>query len=515
MKNVLAYDGQDHVFAQIRDFQFAFSQPTPKYAQKSADGWRTIPHTLTYRAVRDHLEHRRTIGTLGRWYPSFGILDFDDVPISYVEQTRANLGMDDRNSVLFSSESADSYHLYFRPMAGDKSPTLRYYQKSMHYVAQQYCEVYPQANRVIRLPFGAGQDWVKNGIRRQLDYTDGMAMLMALDGYQLADRWHGEVWDEVDAQASMPQLDRLQAGWKRDGLHYLNAGLEDAGSRYHATMRVIYFYWSQNVTPEVCIESVKKWIKSKNNGYSEDWKKNYRAVYRQIEQLTLWMYQNFAKKYILPDVPQLIDHGYHTQASVRAVVEASGGSLPVIKFALPLVSYCVARGGRGVSVHRDRLVDWGSTANYVRYVERLEQAGLLHRHNHYSVENFAKKIDLQIPKMDVADGISTADDEARAEHDAKRLIMASYTPTEYYHTQRRNKCAIRAINSQIEEIWGEAKPAELQLAKLGTVARIAQYRSQYPLATQEQASSELNIPLRTIKRYWQNESEKSAKSGKK
>jgi hypothetical protein len=66
---------------------------------------------------------RAWVGTLGRWYPEYAIVDFDDVHLEDVEATRKSFGFTDANSFLCRSPSANSYHLLFRPQYREKAPT--------------------------------------------------------------------------------------------------------------------------------------------------------------------------------------------------------------------------------------------------------------------------------------------------------------------------------------------------------------------------------------------------------
>lgn len=497
-----AFLEQDTSYEQILDYQYSFSQPYPSYGIRWQEQWRTVHRTLSWQVTRDHLAHKKIIGSLGRFYPDFGILDFDGVTLDYVERVRASLGLEERNSLLFTSETPDSYHLYFRPMLRDRKPTLDYFQKSMRFVADYYCEVYPQAKRIIRLPFGRGQSYVHNGVIQPIDYQQGLQMCKNMDTYDLSTQGYYEAWEAEDNSLPLPQLDKLQVGWKREGLVYLNTGLTAFHQRLEATKRVIYFFWSQNVAPEICMIETKKWIKNQHHHYSKDWKENYRQVYKQIEQLTSWVYNSFAKRYILPDRPAWTDNGYHTKQSVRASVQASRGSLALLKFALPLVSYCQARGSQQVQVHRDRLVSWGSAKNYLQHLDKLEQSHLLTRHTHYRVQNFAKKITLQLDSTSNQEKIYSQEDNQRAEHDVKKLLVATYNELEYYNTQKQFALPDRTIRAQITEIYGQARPASLAIAKNLTADRIATYRNKNPRASQTQASSDLALSLRTVKNYW-------------
>lgn len=104
------------------------------------------------------MDGRYSVGSLGKWYPQYGNLDFDSRERSFVDDTRGELRFTENNSMLFSTESRDSYRLLFRPEFREKPPTIRLLNSAFkNYCLERQIEIYPQANRCIRLPFGPSQ----------------------------------------------------------------------------------------------------------------------------------------------------------------------------------------------------------------------------------------------------------------------------------------------------------------------------------------------------------------------
>ena len=140
----------------FQDFTSAFVQRVPKYGIKSKKhGWITKNKPLADPAIKAHLAKKYTVGGLSPWYPQFAILDMDDKTMPFVEDIRGELGLDEDNSMLLASESADSYHCLLRPTLDGKPPTRHQLNKAFKTFASfKGIEIYPQINKVVRLPFG-------------------------------------------------------------------------------------------------------------------------------------------------------------------------------------------------------------------------------------------------------------------------------------------------------------------------------------------------------------------------
>lgn len=502
-------------YESILNYQYHFTQPHPHYAHQVDGQWMTIHQPLKHAVARDHIEHRRIIGTLGRWYIEYGIIDVDDASIAKVEAVRASVGLDDSTSVIFTSLSANSYHIYFRPVVGDKLPTISYYRQAMGKLVETElgCELYPHPHRVIRLPFGRGQGYLYRGVVRDINYMDGMVLLGGLEEYDLRRYYHEPDSTDHQLRTEYGIFSEQTQGWREQGLKYYNGGLTDHGTRLEATKRVIYLHWANNIPLDNTIIAVQQWLDAKHHGYSRDYSHNRDKVHEQTEKLTRWIYDHYERRYILPDVPLLLDRGYLTPESVRMTVEASRGSLPLLKFALPLVAYVSIRGGQRVSVHRDRLADMGSATNYQRWIGMLEDASLLSRGTQYSVENYAKRISLTAT-VPTSQMIRDIDDAPRPATTIHEWIPAVYTPEEYYNTQARHGVGRTTILMQIAEIYSDTLKISGKIKKKPSKKDdIVAYLREHPTATQKEVAKALSTSLRTVKTYWS--SAKGAKIVKK
>jgi hypothetical protein len=509
----------------LAQFQYDFTQPTPSYGLQNETGWHTIHQPLGKTMLAKHLGHDFSIGSFGRWYPHWGILDFDDFDLLRVQEIRSELGMNEDNSILFTSVSPNSYHLYFKPTLRGKEMTLNLYARCFLDTKERFqIEVFPQANNVIRLPFGKGQNWVRGCLICPLDYVAGMAKMAALEAFDVQDQPYFAPFRQLpyhDFEESLSLKNAYEdtlfptyaapihfssdqhKGWKSQALGLIHGGLQAYGQRLDAQKKVVYFYWSQNIVPEITVQLVQQWIAAKNNGFSRDFSANPNAVFQQIERLTHWMYGHFEKSYTLPDAAHLIDKGYLTPALVQRVLRASAGRLSVLKFGLALFGYLAPRdvGGNKISVHKERLVEWSSTTNYLNYLQLYKQAGLLKRDERYKMGSYAKGITLLDSGKSGLIGAIMLDSD-RPAHGVHELMPAVYSPYDYAKELSRMGIEKSTIKKQINEIYGESKPAVIRKKKTTTQETIQEYRAKNPKATQTELANLLGFSLRTIKSYW-------------
>ncbi|NIZ41379.1 hypothetical protein, partial [Entomospira entomophila] len=294
----------------------------------------------------------------------------------------------------------------------------------------------------------------------------------------------------------------IQKGWKRDGLILINEGLQSDGTRLESLKRVIYFYWSQNLPMEATVRLTQQWMETKHNQHSKDYRQHPQRVNQQIIDLTQWIYDHFDRSYTLPDSAHIVDKGYLTKELTQTLVVASQGRLPILKFGLQLFAYLSPRntGKNKISVHRDRLVEWSSTKNYLQYIDHFKQQGLLKRDARYKVGHYAKGISL-------LQGYTSFDRALQLEEDRPasglhEIIPMVYSQHDYAKQLKAMKLERRVINMQINEIWQEEqRTIPVRTKKATTQQRIQEYLAKHPQATQKETALALNIGLRTVERY--------------
>lgn len=494
----------------LRDYQRAFSQPMPAYGLK-AEGqeWKTIHRPLGQWALSQHIAKVLSIASFGRWYPGWGMLDIDNVERDLLLLMLDRLGLRSENSAIFTSESPDSYHVYFRISLQGSSITLRHFAQRMALVNEMLprrIEIYPSSSRFFRLPFGRGQDWVTpDGRRMVIDHQEGMQLLSQLGEFDLSHLPYApDIGDTLVPSLTPWGLGLNPAhnvqGWKQAGWELIQSGLVLPASRVGSTFKVAYYHFSQNIPLDITIALTQEWIRTKHNGFSKDWQRHPQRVLAQTSDIVSWLYDHYEQSYYLPDSALLEDQGFITAPLTQQIVQHSQGKLPLMKFGLKLFAYLTIRnvGGNKIGVHRNRLADWSSKDNYLRYIDHFKDAGLLKRDHRYRVGNYAKGISLLTPKTNIDQAIKL--DADRPASTLQEIIPRVYSPHDYARQLQALAVNRKTISMQITEIWGEKKPSHIRTKKKTTQAHILQYTQANPKAKQKDIANELGKSTRTIRR---------------
>jgi hypothetical protein len=385
--------GSLHQNNQFQDYKSKFVQPIPRYAVKGKNGWRSKNKPICDKVIKAHLNHQYSVGVLGRWYPEYAVFDFDDVSLKMVDNVRERLSLDDSNSMLQASESADSYHLLLRPIYSGKPPTIRLLQSILKPYADDYgVEIYPQQNRVIRLPFGqhsAGLDFKYHYLN---GWQDKLYWFGKLDDYPLEDvKYH-----QLSLDLKPYRKPRLEfGGVSHEGQElYLN-GLQAPSTRNENQFKVIYFLWRSNVGKDATKRLVWRWIKGKHNGFSKDIVRHPQRVKYEVEYQTDWVYSRYDLANIYPDSTHNTFNGYIAKDDIFEIVEACSGSLPRMRFLFQLIKYAYPRKYRiFIKLHSNKLQEWGSWRSYQKYLNEFESKGILKRGSAYKVSQYSKSIKL-------------------------------------------------------------------------------------------------------------------------
>jgi hypothetical protein len=392
----MATDNED-----FNEYVQAFVQRVPRYGIKTRkQGWSTRNKPLADPAIKAHLAKKYTIGGLSPWYPQFAILDIDRKPIEFVDEVRGELDLDETNSMLIRTESADSYHCLLRPTLAEKPPTRHQLTKAFKTFAyKKGIEIYPQVNRVIRLPFGKFSQCLDFDYAGLQTWQEKLFWFNKLDDFGLSE----VSGQQYELPFAIKPLDKaLPAlvgpggdGWYGQGAELLKKGLQGPSTRHESQAKVIYYLWRQNVPYEEAIWLTWAWIQHQHNGYSQDILKFSGAVKKEIERQVSHTYLNYqwAGKY--PDSTHKSHNGYICKPDIEEILKVTGASMPRAKFLFHLVKHSYPRRYRTfVPVRRDLLTTWGNERTYQRYLHELEGKGLVKRGRAYSVGKFSKSLKL-------------------------------------------------------------------------------------------------------------------------
>jgi hypothetical protein len=406
-----------------------FVQRIPKYAVKFKNSsWKTKNKPLSDTPIKAHLDGQYYVGVLGKWYPEFAVIDIDELDQDKAEEIREEIGLNTDNSMLFSSESKDSYHILFRPTYNQKPPTLRLLNEALKpIVLKNGVELYPQPNKVIRLPFGLNQ--------KPLDYE-----------YCFLDKWEDKLYwfkklNEFDLKAhSYKELKPQPLEFEdihpkqefistyQEGKFLYEAGLISSHTRHDSQWKVLYYMLRQNIPPETAVEMTWQWIRKKHNNLSKDILSSPLTVKKEIIRQAKWLYSHYEAKHIYPDSTHNTYYGYITKDDIKDIVMLAKGNMPFAKFVFNLVKFCYPRRFRStINVHSDHLLKW-SQKNYIRYLDELKRIGVIKRCDKYQIDEFSKAIQINWQFRSPSQAILV---DYRAPQGFSETIRACFKPEEF------------------------------------------------------------------------------------
>jgi hypothetical protein len=441
-----------NVEEQFKQYVRNFIQRQPRYAVKQIgkSTWRTKKRALSDKPIKAHLEGQYYVGVLGKWYPPFAILDIDNRDRETTEEIRESLRLDTDNSMLLSSESKDSYHLLFRPSYNDKPPTLRLLNEVLKpFALDKSIEVYPQANKPIRLPFGHKQKPLDMEYITLRDWQELLYWFNKLDYLELKEIPYQQL--RLDLDLSVDRNTNLST--YQEGKFLYQNGLMVRNSRNDSQFKVIYYLWRNNIPLETTINVTWQWIKTKHNNLSKDILNSPGAVKKEIERQANKVYSDYEFKQVYPDDTHNNHKGYLTKADIEDILMITKASLPKTKFCYNLIKYCYPRRfNTFINVHSDKLKEW-SKKGYQAYLKELAKKGILKRFDSYQVDNFSKSIKVKWNYKNIDNAILV---DHRAPEDFSDTVKASYKPEEFKELLKKAGAkrtnAIMAVKSVFESV---------------------------------------------------------------
>jgi len=376
----------------------------PRYAIKQINGkrWSTKNKPLCDTPILAHLEGKYFVGVLGQWYPRFAIFDIDEQPIERVNEIREFLNLNDNNSMLFDSESKDSYHLIIKPHLNNNPPTIKRLQSALKIFAiKNNIEIYPQANRVIRLPFGQYQYPTDIEYFHLESWQDKLYWFNKLDEYDLR---------EIEGQQLGLDLHTISVGSMpnimQEAKELLEYGLQIPSSRHDSQFKILYYLWRNNVPQDQAEAITWRWIQNKHNGFSKEIIRHPGQVRKEISRQAAHIYSKYELSHVFPDTTHNFHHGYITEPDILEIIEICGASVPRMKFLFNIVKYSYPRRFRSfIGVHRDKLIKWSSEKTYLKYLNEFERKGILTRGKAYSTGLFSKDLKLDWKYSDSSEAI--------------------------------------------------------------------------------------------------------------
>lgn len=408
----------------------AFAQTRwPRYAVKAPGGWRTRKGYLSDAEIRKHLAGELAVGCLGSWYPKHLILDIDNRTRAEVEEIRAGLSLNDRNSMLLSSESPDSYHIYARAIRNGKPPTIDLLQVALkEYARVRGIEIYPQRNRPLRLAFGKGQNCLDKKDLYILGWEKQLLCLERKDDFDLSTvKGTQDEFEFMPMDKKIITPSELMIHVDVPGL--LKNGLQGPSTRDRAQFELVKYLWRQNVTREDACRFIWAWLCKGHNGFSKDFLKYPRMVQEHIRHQVTEYYAKMQYYFALPDRPHISHKGYICKPDILEIVNLCGGNLPRMRFAFELVKYMNPRRHReSVPIHSDRFIEWSSDKTYFGNLQYLEEKGILTRSSWYMMGKQSKTVKLDWPYKTEKEAVRWGDRTVESLNDAVRM---TFKPAEF------------------------------------------------------------------------------------
>lgn len=409
------------------EYLSTFIQRLPRYAVKpiGKSNWRTKNKPLSDIPVKAHLNGQYYVGGLGKWYPEFAILDLDNVLKDIAEEIREKLGLDSLNSMLCSSESENSYHILIKPAYKKKPPTIRLLNNILKPFANENgIEVYPQANKAIRLPFGYKQDPLDIEYLHLGSWQQKLYWFNKLDYFDLEGIPYQQLQFDIDVKPEK----RIKLSTYQEGRELYHNGLLEPSSRNDSQWKIIYYFWRQNIPLEIAIGLTWHWINRKHNGFSQQIVTSPQSVRKEIQRQAKRIYGNYELKQIYPDSTHNGHNGFITKADIEDIFYISKANLPKAKFLYNLVKYCYPRHSRTfIQLHSDNLKEW-SQKGYMNHLEGLQRKGIVKRYGSYQVDKFSKSIKINWNFRDPGQAILI---DERAPEEFRDTIKVCYEPEEF------------------------------------------------------------------------------------
>jgi len=266
------------------------------------------------------------------------------------------------------------------------------------FVKHQKIELYPQKRRKIRLPFGKWQDCLDYEYRHLEKWQEKLYWFNKLDSFDIRSVKEHQLelpYDTVINTGTSLILPGQNNGCFIQGAELFEHGLQAFSTRNESQYKVIYYLWRNGVELSETIRRTWAWIQKKNNGFSKDIIKNPSRVKYEISYQATFVYNNYDLAKVYPDATHNNHNGYICKPDLEAVIGITEGSLPRMRFLYNLVKYSYPRRHRRyLNVHSDRFIRWGNQRTYKKYLNELDEKGVIKRGTSYSVERFSKSLKL-------------------------------------------------------------------------------------------------------------------------
>jgi hypothetical protein len=293
--------------------------------------WSTYHHPTNDRLIKAHLSGELWLGTRAPWYPLLFNLDIDKPTPERLEKIYERFdryGITESHRVRMTTPSFKEYgnhRIYLRIERNERPVTWTRGYEALRDGFADVCEIYPQKNRIDRVPCGKHQDLISDDgqILSKLSWRQEMHHLLKVDPTPIENL---PIQLDLLPDPKLEPADQPRA-WKpkHEVAELIEHGLQAGGiTRSEAQYEILNYYWRAGLQPLEAAEQVRIWIRAKNNGFSEEVNAGrLREIDAHIARQTAWIYQRPAPIY--PDATEA-QQGALTRADLRFAAELFPGS---------------------------------------------------------------------------------------------------------------------------------------------------------------------------------------------
>ena len=388
-----------------RQYKAAFvgAHRQPIAVQKARADWKTLYKSTNDKLIKAHLSGDIWLGLTAAWYPAFVSLDIDQPTPAQLERIYERFdtyGIEESQRLVMTTPSykeAGNHRIYLRLEYKCRTPTHKLSHTVLENCFGDLCEIYPQARRKDRLPCGRDADIIKDDVQlSRLTWQEEMREFMKLDAVEIEHLpRQPQLFEQPPDERDKPRL------WKpKTNIRELaENGLQEKGTRHETQFFLLLDFWRQNYFQNTATKFVKKWIRTRHNGYSKDVNKaNFRGIDAEISRQAAYIW---AMPKILPDSTHNL-YAHATKADLIFGAKLFPGDAVRQKQFFKLASFCRARR------HHDwifisRRIWTEEIASYRTYKDlqrELEEKGLLWSIHSYKVGEYSKRFQLELPQAD-------------------------------------------------------------------------------------------------------------------
>jgi hypothetical protein len=367
--------------------------------------WSTYHQPTNDRLIKAHLDGDLWLATRAPWYPVLFNLDIDKPTPEKLDKIYKRFdcyGISESQRVRMTTPSFKehgNHRIYLRLERNDQPVTFTRGYEALKNSFADVCEIYPQKNRVDRVPCGKHQDLISDDghVLSKLSWRQEMHHLLKIDPTPL---------ESLQLQLELlpdPELEPPDqpCAWKpkHEVAELIEHGLQgDSLTRSAAQYEILNYYWRAQMQPFEAAEKVRVWIRTKHNGFSKEVKLGrLREIDAHIARQTAWIWQRPAPIY--PDSTHGLQ-GAVTRADLEFASRVFPGNAVRQKQLIALCSYYRPRRHHGfvfipVWYWREQIAN---DRTYKAFVAELESKGLLTTIRHYQRGEFCRRYRLELPK---------------------------------------------------------------------------------------------------------------------